>query len=196
MPASKWWEAAPLPILFRSTHTGGSAMRLMLVAALAVALGLSFTGVNADELKSGPSEKIGGPFQVKAITGEKAGTTLCYVCKYNGESRPAVVLIFTQKADENLVKIVKAVDEVQKGSKDLGTVVVGVGGVEAADFEKLQSTHKLTTPLTVAEDQDGPKAYKLNKDAAVTVLVYKKGGSITKNFAFKDTKSAAEKAKE
>ena len=107
-----------------------------------------------------------------------------------------MVLVFTQKADDNLVKIVKAVDEVQKGNKDLGTVVVGVGGVEAADFEKLQTTHKLTTPLTVAEDKDGPKAYKLNKDAAVTVLVYKKGGSITKNFAFKDTKSALEKAKD
>ena len=52
------------------------------------------------------------------------------------------------------------------------------------------------TPLTVAVDRDGPKAYKLNKDAAVTVLVYKAGGVISKNFAFKDTKEAAEKAKD
>jgi hypothetical protein len=169
-------------------------MRLMIVAALAVALGLSFNGANADELKSGPEKKIGGPFQVKAYTGEKAGTSLCYVCKYNGEARPAVVLIFTQKADDNLVKVVKAVDEVQKTNEKLGTVVVGVGGVEGADLEKLQSTHKLTTPLTVAEDKDGPKAYKLNKEAAITVLVYKAGGEISKSFAFKDTKAAAEKA--
>lgn len=170
-------------------------MRLMLVAALALSLSL-FSGANADELKSGPGAKIGGAFQVKAITGEKAGDTLCYVCKFNGESRPAVVLIFTQKADENLAKVVKAVDEVQKGNKDLGTVVVGVGGVAAADFEKLQTTHKLTTPLTVAEDKDGPGAYKLNKDAAMTVLVYEKGGKVAKTFAFKDTKEAAEKAKD
>jgi peroxiredoxin len=169
-------------------------MRLMIVAALAVTLGLSFQGANADELQSGPGKKIGGPFQVKAITGEKAGTSLCYVCKYNAESRPAVVLIFTQKADDNLVKVVKAVDEVQKTNDKLGTVVVGVGGVASADLEKLQSTHKLTTPLTVAEDKDGPKAYKLNKDAAVTVLVYKQGGNISKTFAFKGTKEAAEKA--
>ena len=46
------------------------------------------------------------------------------------------------------------------------------------------------------EDKDGPEKYKLNKDAAVTVLVYKKSGAVTKSFAFKDTKSAAEKAKE
>lgn len=168
-------------------------MRLMTVAALALTLGL-FNGANADDVKSGNTDRIGGAFQVKAITGEKAGTSLCYVCKFNGEQRPGVVLIFTQKADENLVKVVKAVDEVQKGNEKLGTVVVGVGGVAAADLEKLQTTHKLTTPLTVAEDKDGPGAYKLNKDAALTVLVYSKGGKIAKNFAFKDSKEAAEKA--
>jgi peroxiredoxin len=106
------------------------------------------------------------------------------------------VLIFSQKADDNLASLVKAVDEVQKNNAKLGTVVVGVSGVEGADFEKLQSTHKLTTPLTVAEDKDGPSKYSLNKEAAVTVVVYKKGGAVEKTFAFKDTKSAAEKAKE
>jgi hypothetical protein len=169
-------------------------MRVLLTLGLALALCVPFA--SADDLKSGPDKKIGGAFQVKAITGEKKGDTLCYVCKYNGEARPAVVLIFTQKADDNLVTLVKAVDAVQKTNEKLGTVVVGVSGVEAADFEKLQTTHKLTTPLTVAEDKDGPKAYTLNKDAAVTVLVYKKGGNITKNFAFKSTKEAAEKAKD
>jgi len=104
------------------------------------------------------------------------------------------VLIFSQKADENLASLVKAVDEVQKSNAKLGTVVVGVSGVEAADLEQLQSTHKLTTPLTIAVNKDGPSRYTLNKEAAVTVLVYKKGGTISKNFAFKDTKSAAEKA--
>ena len=106
------------------------------------------------------------------------------------------MVIFTQKADENLASLVKAIDEVQKSNSKLGTVVVGVSGVEGADFEKLQETHKLTTPLSVAVDKDGPKNYKLNKESAVTVLVYKKGGTVAKNFAFKDTKSAAEMAKE
>jgi hypothetical protein len=166
-------------------------------SALAVALAIGFGSVaSAEELKSGPTDRIAGAFNVKAFTGEKKGDELCYVCKFNGEARPAVVLIFTQKADENLVKVVKSVDEVQKSNDKLGTVVVGVGGVEGADLEKLQTEHKLTTALTVASDKDGPKAYKLNKDAAVTVLVYKKGGTITKNYAFKDTKEAAAKAAE
>jgi hypothetical protein len=149
------------------------------LATLALALGLSASFAIADDLKSGPAGKIGGAFDVKAITGEKAGKQLCYVCKFGGEARPAAVLVFTQKADDNLV-----------------TVVIGVSGVEAADFEKIQTTHKLTTALTVAVDKDGPSKYDLNKDAAVTVVVYKKGGTVTKNFAFKTTKEAAEKAKE
>jgi hypothetical protein len=107
-----------------------------------------------------------------------------------------VVVIFTRKADDNLAGLVKAVDEVQKNNDKLGTLVVGVGGVEGADFEKLQAAHKLTTPLAVAEDKDGPPDYNLNKDAAVTVVIYKKGGAVHKNFAFKDTKSAAGKGKE
>jgi hypothetical protein len=169
------------------------------IASLLVLVGslvMVHTAVSGDDVKSGPDKKIAGPFDVKAITGEVKGKTLCYVCKFNAESRPAVVLIFSQKADENVANIVKAVDGVQKNNAKLGTVLVGVGGVEAADLEKLQSTYKLTTALTVAVDKDGPKAYKLNKDAAVTVLVYNQGGEIHSNFAFRDTKAAAAKAKE
>jgi hypothetical protein len=33
----------------------------------------------ADELKSGPEKKIGGPFDVKAVTGASKGKTFCYV---------------------------------------------------------------------------------------------------------------------
>jgi hypothetical protein len=32
-----------------------------------------------DPIKSGPDKKIGGPFDVKAITGDNKGKTLCYV---------------------------------------------------------------------------------------------------------------------
>jgi hypothetical protein len=46
------------------------------VAAIIVSLSAS---IRADELKSGPEKKIGGPFQVKAITGDNKGKTLCYI---------------------------------------------------------------------------------------------------------------------
>jgi hypothetical protein len=175
-------------------------MRVRLAAALLVTSFAFALPARAGEIKSGPTDQIGGAFDVKAITGEhRKGDVkeqLCYVCKYGGEARPAVVLIFTQKADDNLASLVKEVDAVQKKNKDLGTVVVGVGGVSDADFEKLQETHKLTTPLTISVEKDGPSAYSLNKEAAVTVLVYKAGGKISKNFAFADTKAAAASAKE
>jgi hypothetical protein len=165
------------------------------VFVLVAALVVSAAGI-AGELKSGPEKKIAGPFNVKAITGEKKGETFCYVCKFGAEARPAVVLIFTQKIDDNVATMVKAVDGVQKGNAKLGTVLVGVSGVEEADLQKFQDTNKLLTPLTVAVDKDGPKNYKLNKDAAVTVLVYAKGGAISRNFAFASTKDAAAKATE
>jgi hypothetical protein len=175
-------------------------MKVRLAAALFVTGFALVLPAWAGEITSGPTDQISGPFNVKAITGEhRKGDVkdeLCYVCKYGSEARPAVVLIFTQKADENLASLVKEVDAVQKKNKDLGTVVVGVGGVTDADFEKLQETHKLTTPLTISVAKDGPAAYHLNKEAAVTVLVYKVGGKISKNFAFKDTKAAAAKAKD
>jgi hypothetical protein len=159
-----------------------------LALSVVVALGFALTAVQADDLK------VGGPFQVKAITGEKAGETLCYYCKYNGESKPAVVMIFTQKADDNFVSLVKAVDEVQKADSKLGTFAVGISGVTSSDFEKIQTTHKLTTPLTIAEDKDGPSKYNLSKESAITVLVYKKGNKLEKSFTFKSTKEAADKA--
>ena len=105
------------------------------------------------------------------------------------------MVVFSNKADENVAKIVKAIDGVQKNNEKLGTVLVGVSGVEASDLEKLQDTHKLTTPLTISVQKDGPKNWKLNTEAAVTVIVYKRGGAIAANFAFKDTSSAAAKSK-
>ena len=51
-------------------------------------------------------------------------------------------------------------------------------------------------PDTTGQDELLALVDRLNKDAAVTVVVYKNGGAVTKTFAFKDTKSAAAKAKE
>jgi hypothetical protein len=53
-------------------------MRVMLGLGLA-AMVVSLSAVQADELKSGPEKKIGGAFDVKAITGELKGKTLCYI---------------------------------------------------------------------------------------------------------------------
>ena len=54
----------------------------MRMCGLAIALAIGFavaTSFAADEVKSGPTKRIGGAFDVKAITGDKAGRRLCYV---------------------------------------------------------------------------------------------------------------------
>jgi hypothetical protein len=43
------------------------------------AIVLSLSAVRADDLKSGPEKRIGGSFDVKAVTGANKGKTLCYV---------------------------------------------------------------------------------------------------------------------
>ena len=54
-------------------------MRMSCAAGVALVAALALPAVRADELKSGPDKKIGGPFHVKAITGDNAGKSLCYV---------------------------------------------------------------------------------------------------------------------
>ena len=49
------------------------------VGLTAFALALALSPARADELKSGPEKKIGGSFQVTAVTGGNKGKTLCYV---------------------------------------------------------------------------------------------------------------------
>ena len=45
----------------------------------ALACALAGPTAQGEDLKSGPEKKIGGAFQVKAITGGQQGKTLCYV---------------------------------------------------------------------------------------------------------------------
>lgn len=53
-------------------------MRVILGVGL-TAIALSLSAARADDVKSGPDKKIGGPFDVKAVTGDGKGKTFCYV---------------------------------------------------------------------------------------------------------------------
>ena len=53
-------------------------MRVIQAAGLAAIL-VSLSAARAEDLRSGPDKEIGGPFDVKAVTGERAGKTFCYV---------------------------------------------------------------------------------------------------------------------
>ena len=54
-------------------------MKLRLGGFLLLSALVAITASQAQELKSGPEKKTGGAFDVKAITGDQKGKTLCYV---------------------------------------------------------------------------------------------------------------------
>ncbi|HLN27123.1 MAG TPA: hypothetical protein VK395_05225 [Gemmataceae bacterium] len=166
------------------------------LALLVVAILSSQVQAAGDELKSGPQpgEEIPGPFHILNINGEHAANLHCLVCAYG--LRP-VVAVFTrepiaanktlatllQKLDEDLVKYKDArlrafavllSDEFPKeeGRKNL---VAGLGNTAAElDLKRL---------ILAAGDSAGPDNYKLNKDAALTVVLYR-NHKVIANFAF------------
>ena len=108
-----------------------------------------------------------------------------------------MVLIFSRAADEHLASLVKSLDELNKDGGKLAVLVVGISGVKEEDLKALSEKSGLAAPTSVAVDQDGPQSYKLSKDAAVTVVIYKTRDKPTAaNFAFKNTEDAANAAKE
>jgi hypothetical protein len=54
-------------------------MRIFCGMSLLLVAGLVMTTARADDIKSGPTGRIGGPFDVKAFTGDNKGKQLCYV---------------------------------------------------------------------------------------------------------------------
>ena len=174
-------------------------MRTLAAAIWALSLwALSFTAsAGADEFKSGtPVGGAAGPsFHVIGITGPKAGKTYCQVCDYG--PRP-VAIVFARKFDAlaGLVKPLEAkVAELE--DKGLRAFVSRLGDADVDDIRKLAGDTKTKLPLTISVNRDGPPDYKLNNEAAVTVVVYNAKRKVVANFAFKDAKDlTADKAAE
>jgi hypothetical protein len=54
-------------------------MKVRLAGAVLTVVCLATVTIHAGDVKSGPDKRIGGPFDVKAITGAMKGKQLCYV---------------------------------------------------------------------------------------------------------------------
>jgi hypothetical protein len=98
--------------------------------------------------------------------------------------------VFARKVDGNLTSLVKEIDEsVGKHSeKKLCSFVVILtddSDEVKEQLEKLAEKEKIqNVPLTIGEIPAGPPSYKIDKDAEVTVLLWK-GLKVTANHAFK-----------
>uniref|UniRef100_A0A7C4LKP0 Redoxin domain-containing protein n=1 Tax=Schlesneria paludicola TaxID=360056 RepID=A0A7C4LKP0_9PLAN len=157
---------------------------LLLVAALGVMGGLAV----AAELQSGLAKGEFVPaFFVCDVTGPAKGEELCYRCKYG--DRP-VVTIFTRVMTPEVTQLAKAIDGVVAKNEDsrmAGFVVVMTEDPDKVKSELTAAAEKaqLTkVPLTTFKGSDGPAAYKINKDAEVTVMMWVDGAvKVSKGFA-------------
>ncbi|TWT49864.1 hypothetical protein KOR42_38160 [Thalassoglobus neptunius] len=119
-----------------------------------------------------------GAFYVKDVTGPSAGEKLCYRCQYR--NRP-VVSIFAREMNDNVASLVKSVDATvgENESKKMAAFVVLLTDQPEAQESQLKDVAKSNsiskTPLTVFDGPTGPPAYKISKDAEITVMMWVDG---------------------
>ena len=133
--------------------------------------------VSAEEKSASLSkgDKV-APFYVVGVNGDKAGEKHCYRCQY-GNSQ--VCCIFTNEMTDTTIKAIKDLDKKLGENKDLKAFVVYCAEDTSAAETKLKEVAKKeeikNIPLTVFDGKAGPPAYKLEKDAATTLMCWKEG---------------------
>ncbi len=158
---------------------------LVTILVMVLTAGISI----GEELRSGL--QVGerpSPFNVRDCTGPAAGKTLCYYCRYG--SRP-VVSIFTWQLNDELVKLVKEIDNTVSKNREqrmAAFVVYLADDVFAAEkqLKRIAEEQGLRrTPLTIFRDTQSVlrENYAIDPDAAVTVMMWD-GGKVEVNRVF------------
>jgi hypothetical protein len=139
------------------------------------------------ELKSGPQvgATVPGPFQPLNVTGESAGKKSCLFCK-NG-SNP-VAMIFARQTSPELTGLIKKIDACTAKHNDcnMGSFVVFLSDSEQLERElkDLAKKEAIDHCVLSIDNPAGPSAYKVAKEAEITVVLYTK--QVAKaNYAFK-----------
>ena len=159
--------------------------------ALMSCVGLAVAETKKSDAKSGLEKgESPAPFNVKDITGPRAGESLCYRCEYGAKP---VAVVFTREVTEEVAKLVKEIDTAVAHNKDKNMCAFVVLLTDDADagakeLKKLADEHKISnTPLTVFDGEAGPESYKISKDAAVSVMMWNKS-RVAVNHAFDSAK--------
>ena len=155
---------------------------------LSLTLTLTLTLGAADPCVSGtPVGKRPGPYSFLVATGPQRGQQTCYVCEQHDGNKPAVI-VFARTTSDPLGKLVAKLDSEVIAKKDTGVKVWMTLLADKADLNSLakwsQKQGLKSAPVGVFEDADGPPAYKLHKDADVTVLLFVTQ-KVVANFAFR-----------
>jgi hypothetical protein len=128
-----------------------------------------------------------GPYSFIVATGKERGQLTCYVCET--AEKPAVI-VFARTASKELGDLVAALDKTVADPKNAplrGWVTFMSNDQPKMDPQVIEWGKKhavKTMPLGVFEDADGPPAYRLNKEADATVLLFVKQ-KVVANFAFR-----------
>jgi hypothetical protein len=161
----------------------------LLVVGLATALLSGLALAEEGTLKSGPQpgEDLAGPFHPLNVNGKSAGKKNCLYCE-NGSA--PVVMIFAREPGAQLTKLLKKVDAACRkntGCK-MGSFVVfcarDEGGKLESKLKKCALDNDLKKVVLSIDNPSGPKGYKVNKEADVTVVLYV-DRTVKANHAFK-----------
>lgn len=147
---------------------------------------LTSSTLAADPIVSGvPVGKRPGPYSFLVATGAQRGQQTCYICEQ--EKKPTAV-VFARTLSEPLGKLLNELDAEAVAHKDKGFKVWMTQLATTADLDALakwsQKQGLKNVPVGAFEDADGPPAYRLNKDADVTVLLFVKE-KVVVNAAFR-----------
>jgi hypothetical protein len=142
--------------------------------------------VAADPVTSGvPVGKRPGPYSFLVATGPQRGQQTCYICE---QAEKPTAVVFARTLSEPLGKLLVKFDAEAVAKKDAGFKAWMTHLTETADLDALgkwgQKQGLKSLPVGAFEDVDGPPAYKLHKDADVTVLLFVKE-KVVANFAFR-----------
>ncbi len=169
--------------------------RLSLMGLLLIAGTLSAAEPLVSGLKPGQRP---GPYAAVVCTGPERGKLHCFICE--AADRP-VVIVMARKMTDPLGKLAQGIDQAlatHKESELRGWVTFLFDDQSAVDAQVVQwgKSHGLKTlPLAVFEEADGPPAYRLSKEAEVTVLLSVKQ-KVVKNFSYRAGELTDDRVKE
>lgn len=163
-------------------------MHRALLLCLPLSLTLALPLLAAEPCVSGvPVGKRPGPYSFLVATGPQRGQLTCYVCEQHEGGKPAAI-VFTHTLSEPLSKLLHKLEDAGLARKDTGYKVWMTQLTDTADLDALgkwaQKQGLKNVPVGAFEDADGPPAYKLHKDADVTVMLFVKE-RVVANFAFR-----------
>jgi hypothetical protein len=155
---------------------------------MTAALLLASLAVGADPIASGlQTGQRPGPYSSIVSVGPQRGTSHCFICET--ADRPMVV-VFARQPNDSLAKLVRGLDQQLAIHKveELRAWVTFLSDDQLTLDPKLvkwaQDQAIKAVPLSVFEDLGGPPAYRLNRNADVTVLLAVKQ-KVVQNFAFR-----------